>query len=266
MMRVAAAQIRPRFAEPVKNRRLLQQYCRKAGEREVDLLVFPELCVTGYNFSSKTQVAHLAEPFPEGLTIQLWEDYAQQYNMIIVGGLAEKTAEGLFNSAAIVGPDGFQGSYQKIHLFFKEKKWFLPGKDPPGIWKFQSVTLGVLVCFDWAFPEVSRILMLEGCDVLCLPANLILPHAQRTMLARSIENRFFTLLANRIGTENKLTFTGHSQITNPQGEILVRSPPNRTGLLIADIDPKKARNKNLTSTNNIIQDRRIDLYQRLLQR
>ena len=266
-LKIAAAQIHPQFTQPDKNRNIIRRYCKRAAQQNVDLIVFPELCITGYNFSSKKQLEAFAEPVPDGPTTQLWIELAKEHNMIIVGGLAEQgRREGIYNSAAIVGPDQFLGCYQKIHLFANEKDWFLPGSQPPRVWKLPSGTIGVLVCFDWAFPEVSRILMLEGCDVLCLPSNLILPYAQRIMLARSIENRFFTLVANRIGTENNLTFTGQSQITNPYGEILARSPLNRTGLLIADIDPKKARNKNLTSANNIIQDRRIDLYQRLLQR
>lgn len=264
-MKVAAAQIRPFFAEPKKNRQLLSRYCEKAGQQEIDLLVFPELCVSGYNFTSKKQAEVLAEPIPSGPTTQLWMKLAEQYNMIIIGGLAEsEQSSGIYNSAVIVGPNGFIGCYRKIHLFAREKEWFLPGQYPPSVWKLPSASLGVLVCFDWAFPEVSRILMLEGCEILCLPANLVLPYAQRVMIARSLENRYFTVLANRIGSEGKLTFTGQSQITNTRGEILIKGSKNRTGLFSSVINPAKAQNKYLTNTNHIIQDRRVDLYQRLL--
>jgi len=108
--------------------------------------------------------------------------------------------------------------------------------------------------------------MLEGCEILCLPANLVLPYAQRTMSARSIENRIFTILANRVGSERTLTFTGHSQITNTHGEVLAKGALKRSGLIIAEINPVKARDKFLTRTNHIIEDRRVELYSRLLQK
>jgi predicted amidohydrolase len=266
-MKVAAAQIHPRFANPEVNRKILQRTIRRAGAQDVDLIVFPELCVTGYNFTSFEQVQTIAEPVPNGATTQLFVELAQEHGMIIVAGLAERESPTrVFNSAVIVGPDEKVGSYRKIHLFAREKEWFTPGQHPPQVWKVSGVMVGVLVCFDWAFPEASRILMLKGCEILCLPANLVLPYAQRTMIARSIENRFFTILANRVGSERTLTFTGHSQITNTQGDVLVKGSLKRPGLLTTEIDPVKAQDKFLTRENHIIHDRRIELYQRLLQK
>ncbi len=266
-LKIAVAQIAPEFARPEDNRQLLQQYCRRAARRGVELLVFPELCVSGYNFESKQQVESLAEYIPKGPTTKLWVEVAKEYEIIIVGGLAEKTVDKkLFNSAVIVSPEGFVGCYRKLHLFGNEARYFLPGDLPLRVFKFPSITVGVLVCFDWAFPEATRILMLEGCDLLVLPANLVLPLAQKVLIARSIENRIFIAMANRIGTEKELTFTGRSQITDSHGKILVRGPKTRQALLVADIQPKDAQNKYLTRTNHIIKDRRIDMYQRLLRK
>jgi len=265
-MKVAAAQIQPQFAQPEKNRSLLRRYCEKAANQKVDLLVFPELCVTGYNFTSLDQVRSFAELIPEGPTTKLCIELAKKHRTTIVAGIAERdTKNRLYNSAVIVGTKGFMGRYRKIHLFAREKEWFQPGTEPPQVWHIPKATIGVLVCFDWAFPEVSRILMLEGCEILCLPANLVLPYAQQTMITRSIENRMFTVLANRIGSERTLTFTGRSQITDSQGAVLVRSGTKRTGLITAEINSKQARNKFLTKNNHIINDRRVELYQRILQ-
>ena len=265
-LKIAAVQMHPRFAQPEKNRFLLQRYCDKAAKQEVDLLVFPELCVSGYNFKSKDQVLKLAEAVPDGPSTALLIELAEEHHMSIVAGISEITTKSmLFNSAVALSPKGFLGKYRKIHLFAREKEWFLPGTNPPHVWPIPGARIGVLVCFDWAFPEASRILMLEGCEILCLPANLVLPYAQRTMVARSIENRIFTVLANRIGSERTLTFTGRSQITDTHGKVLVRGGTKRTGLIKAEINPKQARDKYLTRTNHIIEDRRIELYQRLLQ-
>ena len=235
--------------------------------RDVDLVVFPELCVSGYNFTSFSQVQAMAEPVPDGPTSLLLQTLAEEYGMIIVAGVAEyEVATRVYNSVVIVALEGFVGNYRKIHLFAREKEWFTPGQNPPKVWQVSGVILGVLLCFDWAFPEASRILMLEGCEVLCLPANLVLPYAQRTMIARSIENRIFTILANRVGSERTLTFTGHSQITNTHGEVLAKGPLKRSGLISAEINPAEARDKFLTGSNHIIEDRRVELYSRLLQK
>jgi predicted amidohydrolase len=185
--------------------------------------------------------------------------------LIIVGGIAELGDKGqVFNSAVIVGPEGYIGCYRKIHLFGKERRLFSQGNQPPRIYSSLNVKIGVMICFDWAFPELARILMLEGCEVLCHPANLVLPLAQRVMVARSIENRIFTITANRVGSEKTLTFTGRSQITNPRGDILARGRTRRPQLLVSKINPAKARNKNLTPTNNVVTDRRVKLYKRLI--
>lgn len=266
LIAVAAAQVEPQFARPEENRVMLRRYCELAARRQVRLLVFPELCVTGYNFPSRKSLETLAESVPDGPTTRLWLELAQVYDMSIVGGLAERGAKGeLYNSAVAVGPDGFLGCYRKLHLFNRERGLFASGSQPPPVFKLPDVTVGVMVCFDWAFPEVARILMLEGCEVLCHPANLVLPFAQKVMIARSIENRMFTITANRVGTERDLTFQGRSQITNCSGEVLVRGARNRSRLLVAEIDPREARNKQLTPANNILVDRRVAAYQRLLQ-
>ncbi|MFX1319282.1 MAG: nitrilase-related carbon-nitrogen hydrolase [Promethearchaeota archaeon] len=265
-MKVAAAQMHPRFAQPEKNRVLVKRYCKRAGKQDVDLLVFPELCISGYNFTSKDQVFNLAESIPDGPTTTSLIKLADQYQLTLVMGIAEREGPNkAFNSSVIIDPRGYVGKYRKIHLFAREKEWFHAGNDPPKVWNLGKAIIGVLVCFDWAFPEVTRILMLEGCEILCLPANLVLPYAQRTMIARSIENRIFTILANRIGTERTLTFTGRSQITDIQGKILARGGKDRTGIIVAEINPRQAQNKMLTHTNNIITDRRVDLYHRLLK-
>jgi predicted amidohydrolase len=229
-------------------------------------MVFPELSVTGYNFASRKMLEPLAEPVPDGPTTRLWLELAQTHDMIIAGGLAELGTDGqLYNSAVVVGPHGFAGCYRKLHLFSRERDLFAPGSEPPPVFRFSDVALGVMVSLDWAFPEVARILMLEGCEVVCHPANLVLPYAQQVMVTRGIENRIFTITANRVGVERNLTSLGRSQITNCSGKILARGPRDQPRLIVAEIDPREARNKQLTSTNNILADRRIPAYQRLLQ-
>ncbi|MFX1474634.1 MAG: nitrilase-related carbon-nitrogen hydrolase [Promethearchaeota archaeon] len=264
-MKVAAAQTHPRFGQPEENRLITRRFCRRAAQQDVRLIVFPELCITGYNFSSKKALVRLAEPVPNGPTTQLWLNLAKAHRLIIVGGLAELDDKGqIFNSAVVVGPKGFLGCYRKLHLFGSEWELFSAGNQIPQVHSVLGFKFGAIVCFDWAFPELARILMLEGCEVLCHPSNLVLPLAQRVMIARSIENRLFTITANRVGTERDLQFTGRSQIISPSGDILVRGRSRRSQLLITEINPAEARNKNITPTNNLITDRRVKLYKRLI--
>jgi predicted amidohydrolase len=264
-MKVAAAQINPRFGRPEENREIIRRYCQRAAKQGARLIVFPELCTTGYNFASRKELARVAEPVPEGPTTQQWVHLAKTHKIIVVGGLAELGARGaIFNSAVAVGPKGFLSCYRKLHLFGSEGKLFSTGNQLPQVHSQMGFKFSTIVCFDWAFPELTRILMLEGCEVLCHPANLVLPLAQRVMIARSIENRIFIITANRVGTEKTLTFTGRSQITNPSGDVLTRGRSGRPQLLVTEIHPAKARNKHLTPTNNIITDRRVELYKRLI--
>ncbi|HAP67080.1 MAG TPA: acyltransferase, partial [Nitrospinae bacterium] len=129
--------------------------------------------------------------------------------------------------------------------------------------------IGMMICFDWLFPEVARILSLKGADIICHPSNLVLPHCPQAMITRCIENRVFVITANRVGVEERikgrrLKFIGQSEIVSPDGKILYRASANKEEIGIVDIDPKMARNKNITPLNNIFKDRRKDLYKPLL--
>ncbi|MCK5141822.1 MAG: acyltransferase, partial [Candidatus Heimdallarchaeota archaeon] len=174
-----------------------------------------------------------------------------------------------YNSSVLIGPDGFIGKYQKIHLFDREKLFFQPGNGPLISYEAKGMKIGMLVCFDWIFPEATRVLALEGIDILAHSANLVLPYSQTAMLARSIENRIFTITSNRIGTEKnggiELSFTGQSQITSPKMELLASTGVDTEEIKIVEIDIELARNKWLNERNNVLLDRRSTMYSKLLK-
>jgi len=130
--------------------------------------------------------------------------------------------------------------------------------------------VGMMICFDWIFPEVVRILALEGAEIICQPANLVLPWCQRAMVTRAIENRIFIVTANRIGREKRgereLKFTGGSQITGHEGELLLQASLEGEEVGIVDLDPSIARDKAITQENDLFSDRRPDLYYQLVSR
>lgn len=231
---------------------------------EADLLVLPELFNTGYFFSSHEQVEALAEEVPCGATTRALEELARAKGAWIIAGLAEKSARAIFNSAVLVSPEGYEATYRKIHLFSEEKVWFRPGDLPFRVFDIGPFKIGIMICFDWLFPEAMRTLALLGADIICHPANLVLPYCQEAMKTRCLENRVFAITANRIGTENagnrSLIYTGMSQITAPNGEVLYRAPSGSEEVKIMDIDPNQARNKKVNVFNDAIQDRRPEFY------
>ena len=125
--------------------------------------------------------------------------------------------------------------------------------------------LTLLVCFDWQFPEVWRILALQGADVICHPSNLVLPGlAQRAVPIHALTNRVYTVTANRVGVEGDLRFTGLSTIAGPRGDVLCQASPTEEEVGLVEVDLTLARDKAVTPRNHIFADRRPAEYTLLL--
>lgn len=260
-MKVGFLQFNPKFGEVEYN---VEKVLEMLSETSFDLIVLPELFNTGYLFTSRSEVSDLAEEVPEGYTCKKLIDFAIEKNVFIVAGLAEKCSGKLYNSAVIIGSNGLIGVYRKAHLFNREKLFFDVGDSEFNVYDIGLARIGVIICFDWCFPEATRILALKGADVICHPANLVLPYAQIAMRVRAIENKVYTITANRVGVEErgglKLKYTGLSQIINPNMEVLLSAGESEEVVGVVDIDPLIARNKWITPLNHVLNDRRIDLY------
>ena len=262
-MRVGFYQFDPVFGEIKRN---LDRVAEKLAPVRCDILVLPELFASGYQFASKQEVASLAEPVPDGPTTQRLIDIARTGGMHLAAGLPERQDGRYYNSAVLVGPKGFIGLYRKAHLFFEETLYFEPGDTGFRVWDLGIAKVGLMVCFDWFYPEAARTLALKGADILCHPSNLVLPHCPDAMVTRCLENRVFGVTANRIGSEErggkkKLTYVGQSEIVTPQGRILHRAPSDREDLTVVDLEPAEARNKFLNPYNDLLRDRRTTLYE-----
>jgi predicted amidohydrolase len=161
----------------------------------------------------------------------------------------------------LVGPQGYVGRYRKLHLFMNEKDFFQPGNAGLPVFDIGLCKVGMLVCFDWLFPEVWRILALKGADVICHPSNLVLPRlAQQAVPIHALVNRVYVVTANRIGSEGKLTFTGMSTIADPRGEVLSQASSADQELCVVEVDPELAKGKAITPRNNVLADRRPEEY------
>jgi predicted amidohydrolase len=231
---------------------------------KADLLVLPELFSTGYLFLNEEELRRSAETISDGLTVSKFLELAKKENTNLVFGIAEKADDKLFNSSVLVTAKGECFVYRKLHLFDREKNLFSPGDKELEVFDIGEAGIGMMICFDWIFPEVARSLALKGADIICHPSNLILPHCQDAMVTRCIENRVFAITSNRTGTEKRrkeeLTFTGRSQIVDPKGRVLAQASAEEEKLCIIEIDPLLAKDKKVTPNNHIFEDRRTDFY------
>lgn len=265
-MRVSFLQTYPIFGKIKDN---VEKVFNRINSTDANLFVLPELFNTGYQFKSKKEVSELSEDVPDGYTTKTLIEIGRKKKIFIVAGIAEESRGRFYNSSILIGPKGLIGVYRKTHLFWHEKKLFTAGDTPFEVYTIGNAKIGMMICFDWLFPEVARILSLKGADIICHPSNLVLPYCPQAMITRCIENRVFAITTNRIGTEErikrqKLKFIGQSEIVAPDGKILYRASTDKEEIGVVDIDPKIARNKNITPLNNIFKDRRKDLYKPLL--
>ena len=259
-MRIGYVQTDPVFGRTEGNRRQVEEL---VGEHSADLLVLPELFATGYTFASADEARELAEP-ADGPTAQFLRVLARRVRGALVAGFAESDGAAVYNSAMLVTGAGVLAVYRKIHLFNREKLWFLPGDRAPMVVDLGAARVGLMICFDWIFPETARSLALAGADVIAHPSNLVLPYCQAAMVTRCLENRVLAVTANRIGVEergeDRFAFTGSSQVTGHDGTVLAHGPADRADIEVVEVDPGSARGKKLNPFNDLFADRRPALY------
>jgi predicted amidohydrolase len=262
MKRVGYAQFCPARFDVAANIRQVQALV--AGVR-ADLLVLPELANSGYMYTSPQELAPFSEPGDgSGAFLGALRELAAGMGGVIVTGFSEKAAEGLYNSAAAVSGAGVITVYRKTHLFLNEKDLFLPGNSGFGVFEHEGLRVGMMICFDWFFPESARTLALRGAQVIAHPANLVLPYCQTAMVTRSLENAVFSVTTNRYGAETlgaeSLTFTGASQVMDTRGRRLAQAPVAGDDMQVVEINPAEADDKQVNLRNHRFNDRRPELY------
>ena len=259
-MKIGYLQNEPIFGEKEKNFENIRQLIKAT---KTDLLVLPELFATGYTFISAKEARNLAEK-KDGSTATYLKEISLQIEGAVIGGFIELENDKVYNSLLIVSNGKVIDTYKKIHLFNRENLWFNPGEKAPKVYEIDGVKIGVMICFDWIFPETCRSLALQGMQVLAHPSNLVLPYCQSSMITRCLENRIFAVTANRIGNEirggDEFSFTGKSQITSWNGKTITTASEDRVGLGIVEINEKEANNKQINTFNDLFKNRRSNLY------
>lgn len=277
-VRVAALQTDPQVGLENKEANVAETLARiaEAAGEGAQLIVLPELANTGYSFDTREEAYAHAEPVPDGPTCQAWIRAAHKHQVYLVAGLAESEGVRLYDTAVLIGPEGYIGRYRKTHLWNREKLIFTPGSDYP-VFDTRIGRIGLLVCWDIWFPEVARILTVQGADVICSVNNWVWTPpplfddagncmaSYLTMSASHVASVPF-VAADRVGTERGGKFLGCSLITGVNGwPIGAIADSEATTILYADLDLTASRSAVAWhSLNDLPRDRRTDLYDPLL--
>jgi len=272
-VRVAAGQTHPLVGRNDANLAGAIELVRRSIVQGVQLLVLPELGNSGYVMNSRQEAFALSEPIPDGPTCQAILNELRGTELYVCVGICERSGEVLYNAAALLGPDGYVGTYRKVHLWDEEKYFFEPGDLGFPVFKLPFGRVGVMICYDGWFPESSRILKLEGADIICDPTCWVLvpglieaqnPLSAQVHMALAHMNNLFIICADRCGVERGCTFIGNSCVAGPSGFVAGPASFDLPEMLVADINLGAARRHHWTAMADPIADRRVDVYGSLL--
>jgi 5-aminopentanamidase len=267
---IAVAQLAPVIGDPEQNRRAAAGAVGEAASAGAELIVLPELCDSGYVFDSEQEARGLATPADDSPTLRQWRDLAAAHQAVIVGGFCELGADGrLYNSAALVDASGTRALYRKAHLWDREGLVFTPGRAAPPVVSLPFGRVAVVICYDLEFPEWARLPALDGADLIAAPVNWPIapcPPGERPAevikaQADASVNGVFVAVADRCGTERGVDWIGGSVIIGPDGYPLAGPVlADHAAVLVADCDLPRARDKRLNERNDLLADRRPELY------
>jgi len=274
-LRVATIQMEPRVGQKETNVARSLALMAEAAKGGAQLVVLPELCNSGYVFETREEAFELAEEIPTGASSRAWMDAAKKYNLYVVGGIAEREGETLFNSAVVLGPKGYIGTYRKNHLWGAENLFFEPGNLGVPVFRIGAGRIACAICYDIWFPEIFRLAALQGADLLCVPTNWVpmpsqpkdsMVMANILAMAGAHSNSMFVAAADRVGVERGQPFLGNSVIVSHSGWLLA-GPASADGeeILFANMNLSDARRKRgLNEFNQVLRDRRTDFYDQML--
>ncbi|SEL37185.1 nitrilase-related carbon-nitrogen hydrolase [Streptacidiphilus jiangxiensis] len=267
--RIACAQLTLRIGEPEANRAAARDAIERAAAAGAEVVVLPELTNSGCIFHDAAEAAAAAEPL-DGPTVADWTAAARRHRLVIVGGLCERDGDGLIrNSAVLVDQTGLRAVHRKAHFFGGEQEFFVAGDELPPVVETSVGRIGVMVCYDQEFPEYVRTVVLRGAELLCVPVNWPLfprPAGERPsevvrVQANAAVNRMFVAACDRAGTERGVPWTGGSVIVDLDGFPVAGPATEKSAdLLLADCALATARDKRLGEHNDVLGDRRPDLY------
>ncbi len=270
-VRVACIQMEPHIGANKENLERSLELCADAVSAGAQLLVLPELCNSGYVFATRTEARDGSEPVPEGPSTSAWVSFCRERGVYLVAGINEREGDRLFNSSVVIGPDGYLGTFRKVHLWNRENLFFEPGDLGFPVFHTPIGRIATFICYDGWFPEAYRACALQGADIICIPTNWVpIPGqaegspAMATVLAQANahSNSVYIAAADRVGTERRQPFNGQSVIVSYTGWPLAGpASPDDEEILYADLDLGMARvARNWNDFNQPLRDRRPETY------
>lgn len=246
IVKVAGVQMDPKIMQSGLNLESMMHYLQEAAAKGAKIVVFPECALTGYCFNHLEEARPYAETIP-GPSTEAMGSLCAKLGVYAVMGMLEADGERVFNAAAMLGPEGLVGSYRKIHLPFLGVDRFVALGDRPFTTYDTGVgRLGMNICFDASLPESSRIMSLEGAELIALPTNwpegaeVVADHVINT---RAIENGVNYMAVNRVGEERGYRFIGGGKVVGPDGVAIAQASPDREEIFYAEVSMEAARNK-----------------------
>ena len=260
-MKIAVAQISCSIGDPGANLLKVRDFSARAKQADADLIVFPEMIDTGY---SMPVIQANAASWTDGFVPEL-QEIARKLSIAIVSGLSERDGASIYNSQVFVDQQGnIISKYRKTHLFavapIEEHKCFSPG-DAFTSFAFAGLRFGFSICYDLRFPEMYRKLVIEqNANALIVSSAWPFPrveHFRTLAMARAIENQSYVIAANRVGTDDGVSFCGTSAIIDPGGIIIASASPDREELIQAELSQELVRS--IRDRMEIFAHRRQDL-------
>ena len=272
-MKVAAVQMDVKLGEVERNRAAIIDFIKETRSQGAQLTIFPECALTGYCFDSVAEALPFTEPAP-GPSTDLIVHSLREVGGHAVFGMLTPSADGVYNTAVLAGPQGIIAAYRKIHLpGLGIDQYASYGDRPFEVHDLGEIRVGLGICYDSAFPESSRIMALQGADLIALPTNF--PTGAENMTkhvinARAMENKIYFAAVNRVGTERGFRFIGETTIADPDGNTLGKGSPDAAEVLYFDVDPRKSREKRIVRVPgkhaiDRMADRRPEMYAKLVE-
>lgn len=261
--RVAAVTLNALLGDVRGNLDKIAMWTERAASEGARLVLFPELCVNGH---CDPDTGRHAEAVPGGPSIRRLQQVASRHGLILCVGLSERDGDAVYNTQALIGPDGLIGKQRKIHLSRDEVLFFRPGNEL-AVFDLGFCRAGISICYDGWSPEVSRILALRGAEVLLMPhasrmkmwddtpgseraaAECISGFFRRIFPARALENACYCVVANQAGKAgtvaryapdhpNQPHHAGGCMALDPLGETIAELPSDavREQMLVAALD------------------------------
>jgi predicted amidohydrolase len=289
-IRVAAVSMNGLLGQSQRSLNQIAHWCERAKGEKAELVLFPELVVHGHCTPNTWE---LAEPVPDGPSVQRLIQLARQFRLFLCAGLSEKERDIVYNTQVLVGPEGYIGKQRKLHLSRDETFYYKGGRELP-VFDIGSCKIGIVICYDNQFPEVARVLALRGAEVICMPhagrfklwndtpqseaAARRYSHAFLKKYAlRARENACFAILTDQVGragyvdcwprdSENQPHHAGAALIWGPDGELLATTQEERIEeeMITATLNAELLGRERALA-NYMLRTRRPELFEELIR-